>query len=111
MKKLLLLLFALVLAIGADAQNGITNEHRFGVDSDTTRCLQAISISTVNVRNKDYATAYPHWKIVFTEFPVARVDTYTNGIKILTELINAESDPQKKEDYIQELLSVYDQEI
>ena len=111
MKKLLLLLFALVLAIGADAQNGITNEHRFGVDADTTRCLQAISISTVNVRNKDYATAYPHWKIVFTEFPVARVDTYTNGIKILTELINAESDPQKKEDYIQELLSVYDQEI
>ena len=99
MKKLIFAILVLVAA-GASAQNGVTNEFRFGQGEDSVRCLQSISIANINVKNKDYKTAYPEWKIVFTEFPVARVDTYTNGIKILTELIKAESDPAKKADYI-----------
>lgn len=110
MKKLFLALFVLV-ATGTSAQNGITNEYRFGQGEDSIRCLEAISISNINVKNKAYAIAYPEWKVVFTEFPVARVDTYTNGVKILTELIKVETDQQKKEDYIKELMSVYDQQI
>ena len=110
MKKLILALLVLV-ATSTNAQNGVTNEFRFGQGEDSLRCLEAISISNINVKNKAYATAYPEWKFVFTNFPVARVDTYTNGIKILTELIKVESDPQKKEDYIKELMSVYDQQI
>ena len=64
-----------------------------------------------NVKNKDYKIAYDSWKVLFDEFPVARVDTYTNGIKILSEFINKEADAQKKEQYIDELMSVYDQQI
>lgn len=110
MKKLIFALLVLVTA-SASAQNGVTNEFRFGQGEDSVRCLQAISIANINVKNKDYKTAYPEWKTVFTEFPVARVDTYTNGIKILTELIKAESDPAKKEEYIKELMLVYDNQI
>ena len=110
MKKLLFVIMILV-ATGINAQNGVTNEFRFGQGEDSLKCLQAISISNINVKNKDYKTAYPEWKYVFTEFPVARVDTYTNGVKILTELIKSESDPAKKEDYKKELILVYDQQI
>ena len=97
MKKLFLAILVLATA-SMNAQNGVTNEFRFGQGEDSIRCLEAISISSVNVKNKAYDIAYPEWKVVFTEFPVARVDTYTNGIKILTELINKEADPKKKED-------------
>ena len=110
MKKLFFAILVLVAA-GASAQNGVTNEFRFGQGEDSVRCLQSISIANINVKNKDYKTAYPEWKKVFTEFPVARVDTYTNGIKILTELIKTESDPAKKADYIKELMLVYDNQI
>lgn len=111
MKKLFFVLFVLVAA-SASAQNGITNNFRFGEsEADSVRCLEAISITNINVKNKDYKTAYDSWKTVFTEFPVARVDTYTNGIKILTELIKTESDPAKKEEYIKELMLVYDNQI
>jgi hypothetical protein len=111
MKKLLLALFVFASA-GTYAQNGITNSFRFGpTEEDSIRCIEAISIAQVNIKTKDYAVAYPNWKTVFTEFPVARVDTYTNGIKLLTEMIKVESDPQKKADYIKELLSVYDQQL
>ncbi|MBR3615371.1 MAG: hypothetical protein IKL56_01970 [Bacteroidaceae bacterium] len=110
MKKLIFALLVLV-ATSASAQNGITNEFRFGQGEDSVRCIETITIVNVNLNNKDYATAYESWKTIFNEFPVARVDTYTNGVKLLTELIKKESDPAKKEAYIQELLSVYDQEI
>ena len=110
MKKLFFA-FLVLVAASASAQNGITNEFRFGQGEDSIRCLEAISISSINVKNKDFNTAYSAWKTVFTEFPVARVDTYTNGIKILTELIKAESDPAKKEEYIKELMLVYDNQI
>ena len=110
MKKLFFALLVLV-ATGASAQNGITNEFRFGQGEDSVRCIETITIVNVNLNNKDYATAYESWKTIFNEFPVARVDTYTNGVKLLTELIKKESDPAKKEAYIQELLSIYDQEI
>ena len=110
MKKLLLAFIAFV-AIAANAQNGVSNPYRFGQGEDSVRCIQSISIMNTNVKNKEYKIAYNAWKVLFDEFPVARVDTYTNGIKILTDFINNEADPQKKEEYIDELLSVYDQQI
>ena len=66
MKKLILALLVLVAA-STNAQNGVTNEYRFGQGQDSIRCLEAISISSINVKNKAYAIAYPEWKVVFTE--------------------------------------------
>ena len=110
MKKLLLAFIALA-AITVNAQNGVSNPNRFGQGEDSIRCIQSISIMNTNVKNKEYKIAYNSWKVLFDEFPVARVDTYTNGIKILNEFIAKESDPQKKAEYLQELMSVYDQQI
>ena len=110
MKKLFFALIAIV-AIGANAQNGVSNPYRFGQGEDSTRCIQSISIMNTNVKNKDYKVAYDAWKVLFDEFPVARVDTYTNGIKILADFIAKENDPAKKEEYIDMLLSIYDQQI
>ena len=62
MKKLIFALLVLV-ATGASAQNGITNEFRFGQGEDSVRCIETITIVNVNLNNKDYATAYESWKI------------------------------------------------
>ena len=110
MKKLFLALIALV-AMTANAQNGVSNPHRFGQGEDSTRCRINISNMNANMKTKDYKVAYDAWKVLFDEFPVARVDTYTNGIKILNDFIAKEADPAKKEEYIDMLMSVYDQQI
>lgn len=110
MKKIIFALLVLV-ATSASAQNGITNDFRFGQGEDSLRCIETITIVNVNLNNKDYATAYTAWKTIFNEFPVARVDTYTNGVKLLNELIKKESDPAKKSEYVKELMNVYDQQI
>ena len=110
-KSILAIVFAMA-AVGASAQiNGIDNDNRFGVGEDSVNCVALISNTTVNVKNNSFDTAYPYWKELFTKYPVARVDTYTNGVKILKGLIDKEQDEQKKLDYINELMSVYDQQI
>ena len=111
MKKLFLALIVLA-AVGASAQNGVTNEFRFGQGEDSIRCLENISIVNSNIKDENaYAEiVYPRWKDLYDNFPVARVDTYTNGIKILNYFIKKETDPAKKAEYIKELMAIYDQQ-
>ena len=57
MKKLFFALLVLATA-SASAQNGVTNEFRFGpTPEDSMRCINTITIANVNLNNKDYATA------------------------------------------------------
>lgn len=112
MKKSIFVLLFAIASVGASAQiNGIDNNNRFGVGEDSINCIEKISICNINVKNKDFPVAYEAWKELFTKYPVARVDIYTNGEKILKALIGKEADEQKKLNYINELMSVYDQQI
>lgn len=112
MKKNILTILFMAAATTLSAQvNGIDNNNRFGVGEDSINCIQQISNCNVNVKNNNFETAYPAWKELFTKYPVARVDTYTNGVKILKGLIAKEADEQKKLDYINELMALYDQQI
>ena len=111
MKKHFLLIVSLLAGVCAFAQNGITNPHRFGQGEDSVKCVQAISLYSVNLKNKNYDVAYENWKTVFNNYPVARVDTYTNGEKLLKALIAATTDETKKAAYVNELMALYDQQI
>lgn len=111
MKKHFLLIVSLLVGVCAFAQNGITNPHRFGQGEDSVKCVQAISLYSVNLKNKNYDVAYENWKTVFNNYPVARVDTYTNGEKLLKALIAATTDEAKKAAYVNELMALYDQQI
>lgn len=112
MKKSILALLFTVAATSASAQiNGIDNDNRFGVGEDSINCIQQISNCKINVQNGNFSDAYTAWKELFTKYPVARVDTYSNGIKILKGLIAKEADEQKKLGYVNELMALYDQQM
>ena len=110
MKRNILALLAFV-SLSAFAQH-VNPEKRFGAtEEDSVNCVNNISNYTVNFKNKSYEVAYPYWKEVFTNYPLASVNVYYNGPTLLKQLIAKESDAQKKSDYINELISVYDQQI
>ena len=50
MKKFIFALFVLV-ASAASAQNGITNDFRFGQGEDSLRCIETVTIVNVNLNN------------------------------------------------------------
>ena len=116
MKKSILLIMTLAVSCCIYAQNGITNDNRFGTGADSIKCLENIFLVNQALKPKNptyeaYNEAYPLWKELFTNYPVARVDTYNNGIKLLKGLIAKETDAQKKATYIEELMAVYDQQL
>ena len=110
--KMITLLCALSLGTTATfAQKGAEDGSRFGHGEDSIRCLQNISIYTEYVKTKNYKDAYKPWKAVFTEAPFAQVGTYTNGAKILRDLVSKAKDPVQKKVYFDELMNVHDQRM
>ena len=110
--KLIAPLLMLFIGVTASmAQKGVTDGSRFGHGLDSIECLKHISIYTEYVKTNNFKDAYPSWKSVFNDAPVAQVSTYTNGTKILRWFIANEKDAAKKKSYFNELMGVYDQRI
>ena len=113
MKKIGMIALALVTATtGAYAQKGVEDGSRYGHGQDSINTLRNISIYSEYVKTGNYKDAYEQgWKLVFEEAPLASVNTYTNGVKILRWMYKNETDAEKKLQYSQELQKVYEQRL
>jgi tetratricopeptide (TPR) repeat protein len=111
MKRSYFIIMSLLMATNVFAQKGVEDGSRYGHGQDSITCLQNISIYTEYVKTGNYADAYKSWKEVFTDAPLAQMVTYTNGVKILKDMYQKETDPAKKEAYANELMQVYEQRL
>lgn len=108
--KTLIALFALTSSV-AMAQKGVEDGSRFGHGQDSIDCLNNISLYTEYLKTNNYTEAYGFWKKVFTDAPYARMDLYTNGVKIMKGLITATKVVDERKKYAEELMAVYDQQL
>lgn len=105
----------LLLAIGwlvsstTLAQKGVDTNTKYGAGEDSVRCLKNLTIYDLDYKQKKFVEAYDSWFIAFNECPLATMNLYTQGAKIVAVKYEAESEPKKKEEYYQLLLKVYDQ--
>ena len=110
--KMVTALFALSLsATAVFAQKGVEDGSQFGHGQDSINCLKNISVYSEYVKTNNFKDAYPSWKAVFDEAPLARMSTYTDGAKILRALIAAEKDGAKQKEFFNLLMKVHDQRI
>lgn len=105
------LLFALSLGVTSTFAQTIRVEDRFGHGEDSIKCLTNISVYSEYVKTKNYAEAYEPWKVVYTNWPAARNDTYDKGAEILHWKIDNEKDPAKRTELVADLMALYDQRI
>ena len=112
MRRFALMALAFAAVTGAYAQKGVEDGSRYGQGEDSINTLRYISIYTEYVKTENYKDAYEQgWKNVFQDAPLASVNTYTNGVKILRWMYKNETDPEKKAQYSQELQDVYTQRL
>ncbi len=112
MRKFLFVTLAALMATGVYAQKGVEDGSRYGRGEDSIECLRNISIYTEYVKTENYKEAYENgWKAVFNDCPTAQNATYTNGVRILRALYKEETDPEKKAQYSNELIQVYEQRL
>jgi len=115
MKKPGLFALALITAAGAYAQKGVEDGSRYGHGQDSIRTRENISIYVEYYKTNNFKDAYDNgWKAVFDEAPLASVNTYNYGVKILRALYNdakAAKDEQLMAKYSDELFQVYEQRL
>ena len=115
MKKFGLFALALITSASVYAQNGVEVGSRFGHGQDSIKIRQNISIYVEYYKTNDFKSAYENgWKTVFEQAPLASVNTYNYGIKILHSLYNdakAAKDEELMSKYSTELFQVYEQRL
>ncbi len=102
-----LLLLGMMVGIGYSSH--VLAQGKWGADS--ARAIQEYSLYLEYAKQKDYATAYPHWQWLVTHAPRVNEGLYIRGARILKHLIKTEKDPQRKARLIDSLLALYDQRI
>lgn len=121
--KVLVALFAIASSV-AMAQKGVEDGSRFGHGQDSIDCQINISLYYDHIKAiendksmpaaekvRHYSEAYPYWKKVFTDAPVAQHSIYTNGVNILRGLVASSKDMELRKGYADTLMLVYDQQL
>jgi len=115
MKRFGLIALALVTVTGVYAQKGVEDGSRYGHGQDSINTLKNISIYSEFVKTNNYKEAYESgWKEVFHDAPLASVNTYTYGIRILQALYNdakKEKNTELMTQYSNELFEVFEQRL
>jgi len=110
---LLIILFT-AFSISTWSQKGVEDGSRFGHGKDSIRCLRNYSLYREYYKQKDYQDAFPFWRIVFNECPIASKSIYQNGAtmykhKIYESLKN--KDNNLANTYLDTLMMIYDQRV
>lgn len=102
MKKLTVILFAMVLAIPSFAQG------KFGADS--AECIKYLSYYSEYMKQNNIAEAAPFWRSAMSLCPpTANQNLLINGAKILrSELNQNRRNPQRYQELVDSLLMVHD---
>ncbi|MBO7115113.1 MAG: hypothetical protein J6V95_08070 [Bacteroidaceae bacterium] len=115
MKKIALLALALTTVASIYAQKGVEDGSRYGHGQDSINTWRNISMYQEFYKTNNFKDAYEQgWKEVFRDAPLASVNTYNYGIKILRNLYNdakAAGDEEKMAQYSEELFQVYEQRL
>jgi tetratricopeptide (TPR) repeat protein len=113
MRKFLLTLAVAATAISANAQNlaGTTLNDRIGHGQDSIDVLGSLSLYQDAFKRKSYVEAIEPWEFVFQKAPLSMVRVYTDGAWMFEQLVQKETDAQKKKEYFDKLMAIYDQRL
>lgn len=91
------------------ADSHILANPRFGDDS--LECSRNWSVYDEHYKHGDIGYAYEAWKYVFDYCPRVTLNIYVHGIPIVRFQYDNETDPSKKQEWLDLLMKVYDQRI
>lgn len=78
---------------------------------DSIECVKNLSIYQEFYKQKNYLDAYPAWVQVMKYCPSSSLNNFIRGNVILKNLISKETNPEKKENLITQLLELWDTRV
>jgi hypothetical protein len=113
------LIFTGILIPRVNAQDDVNQGGNSRYGSDSVTCIMNISLyreffkqwKASNYQNETIKDLIPPWRWVFLNCPKGTQNTYIDGSKIVSYLIENTQDPALKDKYIDTLMMVYDNRI
>lgn len=107
----LTLILAFCTLSAAWTQTGVASGTPFGMGEDSIQCRQNISLFTSYAKSQNYKDAYEFWHQAIKECPGSSKNLYIYGTKILDwRICNAKTEEEKQQ-YIKDLMTLYDLRI
>ncbi len=104
--------------VGAvDFSNNVTDlkealevqDQRYGEDS--VQCVRNWSLYAEYYRQRNYEMAWEPWKYMFGDCPKATINIYIHGVNMIKYFYNNETDPNRRDAWVDTLMMVYDRRI
>lgn len=84
-------------------------DQRYGEDS--VRCVRNWSLYAEYHRQRNFEMAWEPWKYMFESCPLATRNIYLHGCGMVRYFFNNETDPERREAWVDTLMMIYDQRI
>jgi len=108
-RKIRIIGIGLVISISTiSAQKGVDTGTKYGSGEDSIRCVRNFSLYAEDFKNRNYDDAFPSWLAVLEECPLAHVNIYLDGVRLVKDQMDKTNDPAKKDELFQLLMRVYD---
>jgi tetratricopeptide (TPR) repeat protein len=78
---------------------------------DSLKCRDNISLYSEHYGHRNFQMAYEPWREVFINCPGAQQNTFIRGLVLVRMKLNEETDPQRRQAWIDTLMMVYDKRI
>lgn len=113
MKKILLACSLLMAAASMSAQDlrGTSLNDRLANNPDSADVLGSLSLYQDAFKRQSYVEAIEPWEFVFQKAPLSMVRVYTDGAWMFETLVQKETDAEKKNEYFNKLMNIYDQRL
>jgi tetratricopeptide (TPR) repeat protein len=106
-------------ALEMDAKEDLAVSEAFSVDlqdqprygNDSVRCVMNWSLYAEYYRQRNFPMAIDPWRWMFFNCPIATQNLYIHGVQLVKFMHQNETDPIKREAFVDTLMLVYDQRI
>lgn len=81
------------------------------VKAGVTEFMSEFTLYDQFYKQKDYKSAYSHWKKVYQKYPKSSINLYIHGVNMYDAKIAAATDEATRQAYIDTMMSIYDRRI
>jgi len=81
------------------------------VKANNTEFMSQFTLYDQFYKQKDYKSALPHWRRVYTKYPKSSSNLYIHGVNMYSAKVESATDKATKDAYIDTLMSIYDRRI
>ena len=108
-KRIKIIGIGIIISISSiSAQKGVDTGTQYGSGEDSIRCIRNFSLYSEDFKNRNYNDAFPSWLAVLEECPMAHVNIYLDGVRLVKDQMDKTNDPAKIDELFQLLMRVYD---